>query len=432
MPGVVIVGGQWGDEGKGRATDALGSRVDYVVKFNGGNNAGHTVVIGDQKFALHLLPSGILTPGCTPVIGNGVVVDIGVLFHELDGLLERGVDPSKLLISNAAHVIAPYARTLDQVTESFLGSRKIGTTGRGIGPAYADKINRLGIRMGDLFDEAVLRDKIEGALVVKNHLLVKVYNRRAITVNEVADELLSYRERLAPMVADTALVLNNAIDAGKTVLFEGGQATMLDVDHGTYPFVTSSNATAGGACTGSGVGPTKIDSVIGVSKAYITRVGEGPFPTELNDEDGEKLRAVGHEYGTTTGRPRRCGWYDAVVARYAARVNGLTDIVLTKLDVLSGWEKIPVCVAYDVGGKRFDELPQDQADLAAAKPIYEYLDGWKEDISGAREFADLPKTAQAYVLAIEGMSGARISVVGVGPERDELIVRHDLLHARGV
>ena len=251
-------------------------------------------------------------------------------------------------------------------------------------------------------------------------------------MNEVADELLSYRERLAPMVADTALVLNNAIDAGKTVLFEGGQATMLDVDHGTYPFVTSSNATAGGACTGSGVGPTKIDSVIGVSKAYITRVGEGPFPTELNDADGEKLRAIGHEYGTTTGRPRRCGWYDAVVARYAARVNGLTDIVLTKLDVLSGWEKIPVCVAYDVNGKRFDELPQDQADLAAAKPIYEYLDGWAEDISGAREFADLPKTAQAYVLALEAMSGARVSVVGVGPERDEIIVRHDLLHARGV
>ncbi len=432
MPGVVIVGGQWGDEGKGRATDALGSRVDYVVKFNGGNNAGHTVVIGDQKFALHLLPSGILTPGCTPVIGNGVVVDIGVLFHELDGLLERGVDPSKLLISNAAHVIAPYARTLDQVTERFLGSRKIGTTGRGIGPAYADKINRLGIRMGDLFDEAVLRDKIEGALVVKNHLLVKVYNRRAITVDEVADELLSYRERLAPMVADTALVLNNALDAGKTVLFEGGQATMLDVDHGTYPFVTSSNATAGGACTGSGVGPTKIDSVIGVSKAYITRVGEGPFPTELDNADGEKLRAVGHEYGTTTGRPRRCGWYDAVVARYAARVNGLTDIVLTKLDVLSGWEKIPVCVAYDVGGKRFDELPQDQADFAAATPIYEYFDGWTEDISGAREFSDLPKTAQEYVLALEAMSGARISVVGVGPERDEIIVRHDLLHVRGV
>jgi adenylosuccinate synthase len=432
MPGVVIVGAQWGDEGKGRATDALGSRVDYVVKFNGGNNAGHTVVIGDQKFALHLLPSGILTPGCIPVIGNGVVVDLGVLFHELDAIIERGVDPSGLLISNAAHVIAPYARTLDQVTERFLGSRKIGTTGRGIGPAYADKINRLGIRIGDLFDEAVLRDKIEGALVAKNHLFVKVYNRRAITVDEVADELLAFRERLAPMVADTSLILNKAIDAGKTVLFEGGQATMLDVDHGTYPFVTSSNATAGGACTGSGVGPTKIDSVIGVSKAYITRVGEGPFPTELLDDDGEKLRQIGHEFGTTTGRPRRTGWYDAVIARYAARVNGLTDIVLTKLDVLSGWKKIPVCVAYDINGARFDELPQEQAAFAAAKPIYEYFDGWDEDISKARTFEDLPKTAQAYVEALEAMSGARISVVGVGPERDEILVRHDLLDVRAV
>jgi adenylosuccinate synthase len=431
MPGVVIVGAQWGDEGKGKATDVLGSRVDYVVKFNGGNNAGHTVVIGDQKFALHLLPSGILTPGVIPVIGNGVVVDISVLMSELDALIARGVDPSKLLISNAAHVIAPYARTLDQVTERFLGSRKIGTTGRGIGPAYADKINRLGIRMGDLFDEAVLRDKIEGALAMKNHLLVKVYNRRAITVDEVADELLSYRERLAPMVADTSLLLNQAIDAGKNVLFEGGQATMLDVDHGTYPFVTSSNATAGGACTGSGVGPTKIDAVIGIVKAYTTRVGEGPFPTELLDDDGQRLRDVGHEYGTTTGRPRRCGWYDAVVARYASRINGLTDFVLTKLDVLTGIEQIPVCVAYDVNGVRFDELPQDQADFAAAVPIYETFPGWTEDISKARTFEELPKNAQDYVVALEKISGCRMSAIGVGPARDEILVRHDLLHARG-
>ncbi len=430
MPGVVIVGAQWGDEGKGKATDVLGSRVDYVVKFNGGNNAGHTVVIGDQKFALHLLPSGILTPDVTPVIGNGVVVDINVLMSELDGLIERGVDPSKLLISNAAHVIAPYARTLDQVTERFLGKRKIGTTGRGIGPAYADKINRVGIRMGDLFDEAVLRDKIEGALAAKNHLLVKVYNRRAITVDEVAEELLTYRDRLAPMVTDTSLVLNQALDAGKTVLFEGGQATMLDVDHGTYPFVTSSNATAGGACTGSGVGPTKIDSVIGIVKAYTTRVGEGPFPTELEDEWGERLRDVGHEFGTTTGRPRRCGWYDAVIARYSARINGLTDLVLTKLDVLTGIKEIPVCVAYDVGGKRVDELPQDQADFAAAVPIYETFPGWDEDISAAREFSDLPQNAQDYVIALEKISGCRISSIGVGPARDEIIVRHDLLHAR--
>jgi len=430
MPGIVIVGAQWGDEGKGKATDVLGSRVHYVVKFNGGNNAGHTVVIGDQKFALHLLPSGILTPGVIPVIGNGVVVDIAVLMGELDALIARGVDPSKLLISNAAHVIAPYARTLDQVTERFLGSRKIGTTGRGIGPAYADKINRLGIRMGDLFDEAVLHDKIEGALAMKNHLLVKVYNRRAITVDEVADELLSYRDRLEPMVADTSLILNQAIDAGKNVLFEGGQATMLDVDHGTYPFVTSSNATAGGACTGSGVGPTKIDAVIGIVKAYTTRVGEGPFPTELLDADGQRLRDVGHEYGTTTGRPRRCGWYDAVVARYASRINGLTDFVLTKLDVLTGIAQIPVCVAYDVNGVRFEELPQDQADFAAAVPIYETFPGWTEDISKARTFEELPANARDYVIALEKISGCRMSAIGVGPARDEIIVRHDLLHAR--
>ena len=431
MPGVVIVGAQWGDEGKGKATDVLGSRVDYVVKFNGGNNAGHTVVIGDQKFALHLLPSGILSPGVTPVIGNGVVVDIGVLFSELDAIEARGIDTSRLLVSNAAHIIAPYARTLDNVTERFLGSRKIGTTGRGIGPAYADKINRLGIRMGDLFDEQVLRDKIEGSLEQKNHLLVKVYNRRAITVDEVADELLSYRERLRPMVTDTSLVLNQALDQGKIVLFEGGQATMLDVDHGTYPFVTSSNATAGGACTGSGVGPTRIDSVIGIVKAYTTRVGEGPMPTELLDEQGTHLQTVGHEFGVTTGRPRRCGWYDAVIARYASRVNGLTDLVLTKLDVLTGIATIPVCVAYDVDGKRLEELPQDQADFAAATPIYEEFAGWNEDISGAREFSDLPQTAQDYVLALEKLSGCRISSVGVGPEREQTIVRHDLLHARG-
>ncbi|MFN3866604.1 MAG: adenylosuccinate synthase [Demequina sp.] len=431
MPGVVIVGAQWGDEGKGKATDVLGSRVDYVVKFNGGNNAGHTVVIGDQKFALHLLPSGILTPGVTPVIGNGVVVDIAVLFSEIDALIERGVDPSKLLISNAAHIIAPYARTLDNVTERFLGKRKIGTTGRGIGPAYADKINRLGLRMGDLFDEQLLRDKIEGALEQKNHLLVKVYNRRAITVDEVAEELLQYRDRLAPMVTDTSLVLNQALDRGETVLFEGGQATMLDVDHGTYPFVTSSNATAGGACTGSGVGPTRIDSVIGIVKAYTTRVGEGPMPTELFDADGQHLAQVGHEFGTTTGRPRRCGWYDAVIARYAARINGLTDFVLTKLDVLTGLERIPVCVAYDVNGVRYEELPQDQAAFAAATPVYEYLPGWTEDISGAREFSDLPQTAQDYVLALEKVSNCRISAIGVGPGREEIIVNHDLLHARG-
>lgn len=427
MPAIVITGAQWGDEGKGRATDLLGSRVDYVVKFNGGNNAGHTVVVGDQKYALHLLPSGILTPGVVPVIANGVVVDIEVLFHELEALSSRGVDVSRLLVSANAHVITSYHRTLDKVTERFLGKRQIGTTGRGIGPAYADKINRVGIRIQDLFDENILRQKVEGALDQKNHLLVKVYNRRAIIAEQVIEELLSYVDRLRPMVADTSLVLAQALDAGKTVLFEAGQATMLDVDHGTYPFVTSSNATSGGAATGSGVAPNRIERVISVIKAYTTRVGAGPFPTELFDEWGEYLRKQGFEFGTTTGRPRRCGWYDAPIARYAARINGVTDFVLTKLDVLSGLETIPVCVAYDVDGVRHDEVPVSQSDFHHAKPIYEEFPGWQEDISGCRTFADLPQTAQDYVRALEAMSGARFSAIGVGPEREQVVVLHDLL-----
>ncbi|HTL42289.1 MAG TPA: adenylosuccinate synthase [Pseudolysinimonas sp.] len=427
MPAVVLIGAQWGDEGKGKATDLLGSRVDYVVKFNGGNNAGHTVVVGDEKYALHLLPSGILTPGVTPVIANGVVVDIEVLFDELGALSARGVDVSRLLVSANAHVITQYHRTIDKVTERFLGKKQIGTTGRGIGPTYADKINRVGIRIQDLFDENILRQKVEGALDQKNHLLVKVYNRRAISANEVVDDLLQYTERLRPMVADTGLVLNQALDAGKTVLFEGGQATMLDVDHGTYPFVTSSNATSGGAATGSGVAPNRFDRVIAVVKAYTTRVGSGPFPTELFDESGEFLRAQGFEFGTTTGRPRRTGWYDAPIARYAARINGVTDFVLTKLDVLTGLKTIPVCVAYDVDGTRFDEVPVNQTDFHHAVPIYEELPGWDEDITGAREFGDLPQAAQDYVLALESMSGSRMSAIGVGPGRDAIVVRHDLL-----
>jgi adenylosuccinate synthase len=427
MPAIVLIGAQWGDEGKGTATDLLGPRVDYVVKFNGGNNAGHTVVVGDEKYALHLLPSGILSPGVVPVIANGVVVDIEVLFHELEALTARGVDVSRLLVSANAHVITQYHRTLDKVTERFLGKRMIGTTGRGIGPAYADKINRVGIRIQDLFDENILRQKVEGALDQKNHLLVKIYNRRAIGAEEVVADLLSYVDRLRPMVSDTSLVLNQALDDGKTVLFEGGQATMLDVDHGTYPFVTSSNATSGGAATGSGVAPNRLERVIAVVKAYTTRVGSGPFPTELHDESGEFLRSKGFEWGTTTGRPRRCGWYDAPVARYAARINGVTDFVLTKLDVLTGLESIPVCVAYDIDGVRVDEVPVSQSDFHHAVPIYEELPGWTEDITGARTFDDLPKNARDYVLAVEKMSGARISAIGVGPDREAIVVRHDLL-----
>jgi adenylosuccinate synthase len=427
MPAIVLLGAQWGDEGKGKATDLLGSSVDYVVKYNGGNNAGHTIVVGDEKYALHLLPSGILTPGCTPVIGNGVVIDLGVLFTEIDDLEERGVDTSRLLVSASAHLIGPYHRTIDKVAERFLGNARLGTTGRGIGPTYADKMSRVGVRVQDLFDEKILRQKVEGALELKNHLLVKVYNRRAITVDEVVEEFLTYSERLRPMVADTTLVLGTALDEGRTVLLEGGQATQLDVDHGTYPFVTSSNPTAGGACTGSGIPPTRIDRVIAVVKAYATRVGSGPFPTELLDADGERLRADGAEFGTTTGRPRRCGWYDAVVARYAARVNGVTDFVLTKLDVLTGWERIPVCVGYDVGGTVHREMPMTQTDFHHAAPVYEMFDGWDEDISGARSLTDLPKTAQAYVAALEEMSGAPISAIGVGPGRDQTVEIRSLL-----
>ena len=427
MPAIVLVGAQWGDEGKGKATDLLGDKVDYVVRYQGGNNAGHTVVIGDKKFALHLLPSGILTPGCTPVIGNGVVVDLEVLFREIDGLNEKGVDTSKLLISANAHIITPYHVTVDKVSERFLGKRAIGTTGRGIGPTYGDKMGRLGIRVQDLFDPSILSQKVEGALKQKNELLVKIYNRAAIKPQDVVDHLLGFAERLRPMVADTALVLNQALEQGKTVLLEGGQGTLLDVDHGTYPFVTSSNPTAGGAATGSGIGPTRIKSVIGILKAYTTRVGAGPFPTELFDEWGERLRSVGGEFGTTTGRERRCGWFDAPVARYATRINGLTDIFLTKLDVLTGIKEIPVCVAYEVDGKRVDEVPVSQTDFHHAKPIYEIYPGWDEDITGAKKFEDLPKNAQDYVRALEKLSGTRISAIGVGPDRNATIVLHDML-----
>ncbi|MFB7911839.1 adenylosuccinate synthase [Kitasatospora sp. NPDC056076] len=421
MPALVLVGAQWGDEGKGKATDLLGGSVDYVVRYQGGNNAGHTVVIGDQKYALHLLPSGILSPNVTPVIGNGVVIDPGVLLSELAGLNERGIDTSKLLVSGNAHLITPYHRTIDKVTERFLGKRRIGTTGRGIGPTYADKINRVGIRVQDLFDESILRQKIEAALHDKNQILVKLYNRRAIPADLVVEEYLGYADKIRPFLADTTLVLDEALKANKVVLLEGGQGTLLDVDHGTYPFVTSSNPTAGGACTGAGIGPTKIDRVIGILKAYTTRVGSGPFPTELLDEDGEALRRIGGERGVTTGRDRRCGWFDAVIARYATRVNGLTDFFLTKLDVLTGWEQIPVCVAYEIDGRRVEELPYNQSDFHHAKPIYETLPGWTEDISKAKTFAELPKNAQAYVKALEEMSGAPISAIGVGPGRDETI-----------
>ncbi|WP_314687125.1 adenylosuccinate synthase [uncultured Bifidobacterium sp.] len=432
MPGIVLIGAQWGDEGKGKATDLIGSHVDYVARFNGGNNAGHTVVVGDEAYALHLLPSGIISPHVVPVIGNGVVVDPEVLFQEIDGLQSRGVDCSRLLVSEEAHVIASYHRVIDKVTERFLGKHRIGTTGRGIGPAYADKVNRVGIRVHDLFNERHLHDKVEASLHQKNQMLVKLYNRRPIDVDATTDELLRLGVRLKPYVANTSLALNRALDEGRSVLFEGGQATMLDVDHGTYPFVTSSNPTAGGACTGTGVGPTRITRVIGVAKAYVTRVGEGPFPTELHDEQGEWLRRQGHEFGVTTGRPRRCGWFDAVVTRYAVQVNGLTDIALTKLDVLTGLKEIPICVAYDVEledgtRERCEDMPVDQSRFAAAKPVYETMPGWSEDISQARSFEELPATCQAYVKRLEELSRCRISLIGTGPQRDHVIQLRSLV-----
>ena len=426
MSAVIVLGAQWGDEGKGKATDQFSQETDMVVKFNGGNNAGHTVVVDGEKYALHLLPAGILSPGVTPVIGNGVVVDLQVLFEEIDQISARGVDCSKLLISSNAHIIPSYNRVMDQTTEKSLGKRQIGTTGRGIGPTYADKMNRIGLRIQDLFDESILRQKVESALVNKNLLLEK-YGLEPIDAAQVSEELLQYADRVRPMVVDASLVVNEALDAGKTVLFEGGQATMLDIDHGTYPFVTSSNPTAGGALSGTGVGPTRIDRVVGVAKAYTTRVGEGPFPTELLDEVGEGLRQKGGEFGVTTGRPRRTGWFDAVVARYSSRVNGLTDLVITKLDVLGGYPTIPVCVAYDVDGTRVDEMPMDQTSFHHAKPIYEELPGWSEDISGITRFEDLPKNAQDYVLFLEEQSRVRVSSLGVGPGREQTIIRHELL-----
>jgi adenylosuccinate synthase len=428
MPAVVLIGAQWGDEGKGKATDLLGGRVPYVVRYQGGNNAGHTVITPDgERYALHLIPSGILTPNCTPVIGNGVVIDPEVLIGELAGLEERGVDTSRLVISADAHLIMPHHRALDRVTERFLGSRKIGTTGRGIGPAYGDKVARNGIRVADLLDLSILRQKLEGTLQEKNQVLVKVYNRKAIDVDEVVEEYAGYAEQLKHRIADTRLLLGNALDAGEWVLLEGSQGTLLDVDHGTYPFVTSSNPTAGGAAVGAGVGPTRIERVVGILKAYTTRVGSGPFPTELHDQWGEYLRKQGGEVGVTTGRDRRCGWFDAVVARYASRVNGITDFFLTKLDVLSGLDTVPICVAYDVDGVRHDEMPMTQTEFHHATPVYEEMPGWFEDISSCRRFEDLPANAQAYVRRLEELSGARVSVIGVGPGRQENVVLHDLL-----
>ncbi len=428
MTVMVLIGAQWGDEGKGKATDLYGERVQWVVRYQGGNNAGHTVVLPDgQSFALHLIPSGILTPGVTNVIGNGVVIDPGVLLTELGGLDARGVDTSRLMISTDAHLIMPYHVAIDKVAERYLGKAKIGTTGRGIGPAYGDKVARLGVRVQDLLDPSILRQKVEAALDIKNQILVKIYNRKALDPDRIVDDVLEQAEGFKHRIADTRLELGRAVARGDNILLEGSQGTLLDVDHGTYPYVTSSNPTAGGAAVGAGIGPTAITAVLGILKAYTTRVGSGPFPTELHDEWGEYLRKTGGEVGVTTGRLRRCGWFDAVIARYATRVNGITDYFLTKLDVLSSLERVPVCVAYDVDGTRCDEMPPTQSGFHHARPIYEYLPGWFEDISACRSFEQLPPNAQAYVRRLEELSGSRVSSIGVGPGRDQTIVLHDVL-----
>ena len=423
MPSTVLVGAQWGDEGKGKITDLIASDYDYVVRFQGGNNAGHTVIHGDKKLALHLMPSGVMYENAVPVIGNGVVVDPGVLVKEMAMLEAEGISCKNLRISNDAHLIMPYHKDLDGADEKSLGDKKIGTTKRGIGPCYQDKMGRKGIRMQDLLDEKIFRLKLEAVLAQKNPILEKIYGLHTYTVEEICDEYLPYARILAPYVCESAHMLNTALAEGKSILFEGAQGTLLDIDHGTYPFVTSSNTVSGNAAAGCGIGPNRLDRIIGILKAYTTRVGEGPFPTELNDATGDLLRANGGEFGVTTGRPRRCGWQDIVILRESARLNGLTDIALTKLDVLSGFDEIKICVAYDYQGRRMDYPPQESGALERVTPIYESVPGWKEDITACKTWDELPEAARAYVLRLEELSGVPVSMVSVGPDRNQTIFR---------
>ncbi len=423
MAGIVLVGAQWGDEGKGKITDLIADEFDFVVRFQGGNNAGHTVIHAGRTLKLHLIPSGIMYPHITPIIGNGCVIDPKVLIEEMDRLEADDISTHRLLISCNAHLIMPYHRDLDGASERRLGANEIGTTRRGIGPAYQDKASRMGLRVQDLQDEHILRKKLEAALPEKNDILSKLYDMPTYTVDQIAEEYLQYAERIKPHIAETSAIINRALKADQWVLFEGAQGTLLDLDHGTYPFVTSSSPTAGGACTGAGVGPKAIDRVLGIAKAYITRVGSGPFPTELFDETGEMLTRVGGEYGTTTGRQRRCGWYDAVIVRNAVQVNGLTDLAITKLDVLSGMETIKVAVAYEYEGRRFNDLPCHQTVFHHAKPIYEELPGWTEDITGCRTFEELPKNARDYITFIEDLAETPVSIIAVGPSREQTIMR---------
>ena len=426
MPSTVLVGSQWGDEGKGKITDLISADYDYVVRFQGGNNAGHTVIHGDTKLALRLTPSGVMYDHITPVIGNGCVVDPRVLADEMSMLEEHGFSTDKLLISCDAHVIMPYHIALDGAAETRLGRHEIGTTKNGIGPAYKDKAGRTGIRIQDLLDEAIFREKLETALDYKNQVLEKIYGLPTFTVDQILEEYLPYADLIRPHMAEVTQVLNLALREGKNILFEGAQGTLLDIDHGTYPFVTSSSCCAGGAPTGSGVGPKAIDRVLGIAKAYITRVGSGPFPTELKDETGELLGKVGGEFGVVTGRKRRCGWFDAVIARYAADVNSLTDMALTKLDVLSALDTIKVCVAYEADGQTYDYFPMQHSVIYPKNvtPVYEELPGWKGcDITGCRTFEDLPANARAYVEYLEEKVGVPMSIIAVGPDREQTIFR---------
>ncbi len=425
MSAIIVIGAQWGDEGKGKVTDFLAEKSEVVVRSQGGNNAGHTVINGEEEYKLHLIPSGILNPKSLNLIGNGVVIDLAVILDEIDCLKRRGVSFEHFHISDRAHLIMPYHKILDTLEEQAKADGKIGTTGRGIGPAYVDKVNRVGIRVCDLMDEKEFRRKLQIVLEQKNTLLTKVYGADPLDMESMVAEFMVLAERVRPFVADTSVLLYDALKAGQNVLFEGAQATHLDIDHGTYPFVTSSNPIAGGALTGSGVGPTWVDKVIGVAKSYTTRVGNGPLPTELEDDMGEALRQKGHEFGTTTGRPRRCGWFDAVVVRYSVRVNGITDLALTKLDVLDGIEEIKLCVAYQCGDKILKEFPAALSEMEQCRPIYETMPGWMCDISSCRKFEDLPKEAQDYIARIEELTDAKISIVAVGPERTQTIVRSD-------
>jgi adenylosuccinate synthase len=424
MANVVVIGAQWGDEGKGKVVDIYTEFADDVVRYQGGNNAGHTLVVGDEKVVLHLIPSGILHEGKRCIIGNGVVLDPEVFIMEITKLKSNGylADDAMLRLSEALHIIMPYHKRIDIAREVKSGAKKIGTTGRGIGPAYEDKIGRRGIRLMDLLDEKAFTRKVKDVLEEKNLILTQLLGEKPFTFQEIFDEYMVYAETLKKYVEDTSLLLHKEIKAGKSLLFEGAQGTLLDVDHGTYPFVTSSSTCSGGACTGSGVSPREIHEVVGIAKAYATRVGSGPFPTELEDESGELLRQAGREFGSTTGRPRRCGWYDALVARYAVRVNGLSGLAITKLDVLSGLETVKVCTAYTYQGVVLDEIPASLEIMEQCSPIYEELPGWSEDITGAKSMEDLPANARSYVARIEELSGAPVVLVSVGPRRDETIM----------